>query len=260
MKDKRDALEALLNIENSLPELVMVLGTGWKRVVEEMEVETEVSYKEWLGVEASVPGHEGKLVIGKLNGKRVAIMNGRLHMYEGYSAREATVPIRAMAEAGVKKLVVTSAVGALNEKYEVGDFVILSDMMTLFLSPDNPLVGPEFVDLSEAFDLAMREQAVKVCVMENIRFHEGVYVYIHGPNFETPADKMALRQLGADVVGMSTVPETIAARAMGIEVLGLSFVTNLAFVKHSHKEVLAAAEEKSEKMVGLLTGIVGKIG
>jgi len=260
MKDSSGEVSVFFKKIGKLPELVMVLGTGWKRVVEEMEVETEVSYKEWLGVEASVPGHEGKLIIGKLNGKRVAVMNGRLHMYEGYSAREATMPIRALAEAGAKRMIVTSAVGALNEKYEVGDFVILSDMMTLFLSPDNPLVGPEFVDLSEAFDLAMREQAVKVCVKENIRFHEGVYVYIHGPNFETPADKMALRQLGADVVGMSTVPETIAAKALGIEVLGLSFVTNLAFVKHSHKEVLAAAEEKSGKMVELLTGIVGEIG
>jgi purine-nucleoside phosphorylase len=206
-------------------------------------------------VVSTVPGHAGKLVVGELNKKRVALMAGRFHMYEGHSGREATLPIRVLAQAGVKQLIVTSASGALNPKYEVGDFVVLSDLITVFASVDNPLKGTEFADLSEVFDPEMRQLAKKVLLEQNNQFREGVYVYLHGPNYETPADKMLLASLGADVVGMSTVPETMTARWLGIKVLGLSMVTNLAFVKHAHQDVLAAAEAASEKMVGVLTGV-----
>lgn len=155
-----------------------------------------------------------------------------------WAVSHVTLPIRLFAQAGIKTLITTAACGALNEKYSVGDFVVLSDMITLFIALDNPLKGPQFLDLSEVFDKEMRKKTVKICVENDIPFHEGVYIYYHGPNFETPADKMALRFLGADVVGMSTVPETLVARSLGVNVLGIAFVTNLAFVKHDHKEVL----------------------
>ncbi len=263
MLSESESLKVLKDKVRQMPELLVTLGSGWNEVLKDVKVEVEVGYKELFGVGSGVPGHEGKLVVAnvqipnsKSQTKRVAFMAGRLHLYEGYTAREGTLPIRVFAEAGMKKIVLTSAAGALNEKFSVGDFVILSDLMTLFLSPDNPLLGADFVDMSQVFEPKMRGLAKEVCVRERIGFHDGVYVYYHGPNFETPVDKMALRQLGADVVGMSTVPEAIMARSLGVEVLGISFVTNLAFVKHDHKDVLAAANKASGEMVKLLTGVI----
>lgn len=238
------------------PETVIILGSGWNKLLDEITVEKKISYAELFGIKTSVPGHTGELIIGTVGKKRIVCMSGRFHMYEGYTAEQATLPIRLFAKAGMKRLVTTAACGALNEKYNVGDFVILSDMITLFLALDNPLKGPQFIDVSEVFNREMRKKAVKICVENDIPFHEGSYVYYHGPNFETPADKMALRFLGADVVGMSTVPETLAARALNIDVLGLAFVTNLAFVKHNHKEVLAEADKASGMMKKLLSTLL----
>jgi purine-nucleoside phosphorylase len=239
-----------------MPETLMVLGSGWNKVIEHLKTETEIGYEQLFGVTATVPGHAGKLVIAEYQGKRVAIMAGRFHTYEGFTARQATLPIRVFAEAGIKNVILTAACGALNEKYKVGDFVILSDLITLFLALDNPLLGPQFLDVSEVFEPGLRAAARKVAVAKTIPFHEGSYCYYHGPNYETPADKMALRFLGADVVGMSTVPETLVARWHKLNVLGLAFVTNLAFVKHDHKEVVAQAEKASQQMSDLLLGIL----
>lgn len=240
----------------SFPETLIILGSGWSKILEKTKKETEMPFEKIFGVKASVAGHEGKLVIVKIKGKRVACMSGRLHTFEGYNAYEVTTPVRAFSKLGMKKLVVTSACGALNQKFRVGDFIILSDVMTLFLALDNPLRGPNFVDVSEVFDKDLRKKAIQVAVENSIPFHEGIYVYYHGPNYETPADKMALRFLGSDVAGMSTVPEVIVAKSLKIKTLGLSLVTNLAFVKHDHKEVLAEANKASEKMIQLLEGII----
>lgn len=238
------------------PDTLVMLGSGWNKVLDAAKIEREVSYEDLFDVKTTVPGHSGKLVIAVINKKRVAFMVGRFHMYEGYTAAQATLPLQAFAQAGMKNLVVTAASGAINEKFRVGDFVVLSDVLTLLLSLDNPLQGPQFVDMSEAFNAELRQKAIEVCVKEKISFHEGIYCYYHGPSFETPADKMAIKMLGADVVGMSTVPETIVARSLGVNVLGLAFVTNLAFVKHDHKEVLAEANKASQQMTKLLMGIL----
>jgi len=250
------ATTALSKQVASFPDTVLVLGSGWNKVLDDMTIEVEIPYVDLFGVAATVPGHEGRLIIGTIGKKRVACMSGRLHLYEGYTAYEATTPIRVFAHAGMKKLVLTAACGALNEKYKVGDFVVLSDLITLFLALDNPLKGPQFVDVSEVFDPALRVRAMQLCTEHQIPFHEGTYVYYHGPNYETPADKMALRFLGADVVGMSTVPETLVARSLDVQVLGLAFVTNLAFVKHDHKQVVAEANKASEKMKILLSKLL----
>lgn len=238
------------------PETLVVLGSGWNHILENVNEELRIDYKALFGVGASVPGHTGELIIGELNKKRVAFMSGRFHMYEGYSAFEATAPIRLFAQAGVKNIVLTAACGALNDKYRVGDVVILNDMVTLFLALDNPLIGPRFIDVSCVFDRGLRNWARKIAEKEDISFKEGVYAYYHGPNYETPADKRALKILGADVCGMSTVPETLVARSLDMKVLGLAFVTNLAFVKHDHKEVLKEAEKGGKKMVMLLSRLV----
>ncbi len=258
MLSEQESLSIVQSKIKKFPSLLFMLGTGWNQVLVGAEIETEISYKELFGVSATVPGHEGKLVVARIAEKRVAFMQGRLHLYEGYAAQEATLPIRVFAQAGIKQLIVTSASGALNESYLVGDFVILSDVLTLFL-PSNPLVGPQFIDMSQAFNQDLRLVAKKICARESLPYREGIYAYMHGPHFETPADKMALHHLGADVVGMSTVPETIMARALELNVLGLSFVTNLAFVQHAHEDVLAAANSSSKQMVQLLTGIIADL-
>ncbi|MBD3250024.1 MAG: purine-nucleoside phosphorylase [Candidatus Pacebacteria bacterium] len=237
---------------DSFPQDVAILGTGWNQAVDPSTIEMELGYQELFGVQATVPGHDGRLIIAVIGKTKVAAMVGRFHRYEGYTSRQATLPIRVFAQAGAKRLLLTAASGALNEKYQVGDFVITSDLLTLFL-PDSPLEGPQFLDLSEAFSWEMRKKLRAVALELDLPVREGIYAYYHGPNFETPADKMALKFLGGDVVGMSTVPETIMARWLKLEVASLSFVTNLAFVKHDHQEVLAAAKQSSQKMVELLT-------
>jgi len=256
MNTVEKSFEMVSKIIPSFPETLIILGSGWNKLIDDIKIEKRISYEKLFDIKTSVPGHTGELIIGTINKKRVACMSGRFHMYEGYSAYEATMPIRLFAKCGIKNLVLTAACGALNEKYKVGDFVVLSDMITLFLALDNPLKGPTFIDVSEVFNLEMRKKAVKICVEHDISFHEGTYVYYHGPNYETPADKMALRFLGADVCGMSTVPETLVARSLNINVLGLAFVTNLAFVKHDHKEVVAEANKASGQMKMILTNIM----
>jgi purine-nucleoside phosphorylase len=250
------SVKVLQTYGKKFPDTVLVLGSGWNKIVDEMTVDLEISFQDLFGVSASVPGHQGKLLIGSIQKKRVACMSGRLHMYEGYSGYDATAPYRLFGKMGVKTIILTAACGALNEKYKVGDFVVLSDMITLLLAIDSPLRGPQFIDVSEVFDRDLRQKAISICSSRAIQFHEGVYAYYHGPNYETPADKMALRFLGADVCGMSTVPETLVARSLGMRVLGLSFVTNLAFVKHSHQEVVAEANKASEQMKILLSSII----
>jgi len=236
------------------PAHLQILGSGWNSIMKEVKSEIEISYKELFGIEARVPGHEGKLVIGTIDEKQAAFMVGRVHTYEGYTSEEVTRPIQVFAQLGLKEVVVTAAAGALNEKYHVGDFIVLSDIITMFCP--SPLTGPQFIDLSEAFDPELRLRALRSAHASKIPVHEGVYCYTRGPHFESPADKMMLRQLGADVVGMSTVPETIMARSLGIKVLGLSYVTNLAFVKHDHHDVLAAAHKGSAQMVEVLRSII----
>jgi purine-nucleoside phosphorylase len=252
MITEAESLAILKQRVGECPELVMILGSGWNQVAASVKHEAEISYEELFGVTVSVPGHQGKLMVGDLAGKRVALLVGRFHMYEGYNGTEATLPVRVLAAAGMKHLITTAACGALHEKYRVGDLVLVSDLLTLFLR-SNPLVGPHFQDMSEVFDEDMRTVARQVLVENQLLFHEGVYVYYPGPNFETPADKMALKFLGGDVVGMSTIPEAIMARSLGISVLSLALVTNLAFVRHDHNDVLAESNKAAEKMVTLLT-------
>jgi len=256
MFSEQNSIEILQHEVSPFPETVVILGSGWNKILSKIKIECEIDYEVLFGVQATVPGHVGKLMIAKIGKKRVAFMSGRLHMYEGYSAREATSPIRVFASLGMKNLILTSASGALNEKYKVGDFVVISDLLTLFMSLDNPLIGPEFLDMSSVFCPDWRLKAMQILATEKIVFHEGVYCYYHGPNYETPADKMALRFLGADVVGMSVVPETIMARSLNVNVLGLSFVTNLAFVKHDHTDVVAQANKASAQMSKLLLGLL----
>lgn len=235
----------------------LILGSGWNKVIDEVKIIKSWPYQKLFKVKSTVPGHEGKLIYGKLSGKPVLILAGRFHIYEGHSAQTATEPIRLLKKLGVETLITTAAVGGLNPKYKVGDFVVLSDLLTLLVP--TPLVGANFQDMSQAFDVKLIGLAKKTIASQKLPLQSGVYFYYHGPNFETPSDKRALRLLGGDVVGMSTAPETIMANHLGIKVLGLVFVTNLAFVKHNHLDVLAAATKASPQMSRLLTKLVDQI-
>lgn len=248
-------LRGMLREIKNCPDTLVILGSGWNKALELTEVEERHSYKDIFGSAASVPGHTGELVIGRLGQKRVVFMSGRYHIYEGYTGTEATEPIAILAKAGVKRMIVTSASGALNQNYKVGDFVVLTDLLTLFLK-SNPLIGPKFVDMSQVFSPLWREKTIKCLADLNLPTQEGVYAYVPGPHYETPTDKRALLALGADCVGMSTVPEVLRARELGLEILGLSFVTNLAFVKHDHKDVIAAAEKSAQSMALLIEQVV----
>ena len=237
---------------------LLVLGSGWNKVVDELAIEKQWDFEQVFGVGSGVKGHKGKLYLGKIKGKLVWIMAGRLHTYEGYNSEEITRSIQALAKLGISNVILTSAAGGFDTKYKVGDIVVLSDIITIFCQ--SPLTGDKFQDLSCPFSKDLRKIANLVCKSEKISSQrEGVYVYLHGPHYETFSDKKALCFLGADCVGMSTVPETIMANHLGLKVLGLSCITNLAFVKHSHKDVVEAAETKSKQLVKLLTGILGKI-
>ncbi len=236
---------------NNLPETLVILGSGWGKAIEGVEVVQELGYEQWLGVKSSVKGHAGKLVVGK----SCAYMMGRLHLNEGFSVDQVVEPLKRLAKGGVKRVVVTSAAGALNEKYKVGDVVVLSDLLTLFL-PESPLKAGQFQDMSKVFDKKWQVEAGRVLKKEGLSFHEGIYAFARGPHFETFADKRALKRLGADVVGMSTVPEVIAAKSLGMKVLGLSLVTNLAFVSHSHEDVLKAAERASLGLARVLKNLI----
>jgi len=239
-----------------LPSTLVILGSGWSSILDHTKITSSIDYKDLFGIAPTVKGHEGKLVVATINKRQVAFMSGRFHLYEGHTPEEVTNPIRLCNHAGVKNLITTAACGGLNETYQVGDIVILSDVLTLFLSLKNPLIGPQFVDMSSAYDIEMRKKAVKICKQNKISYKEGVYAFYHGPNFESPTDKKALKMLGADVCGMSSVPELLVAKSLGMKTLGLAFVTNLAFVKHNHIEVLKEAERGKMRMKTLLTQIL----
>ncbi|KKP66148.1 MAG: Purine nucleoside phosphorylase [Candidatus Roizmanbacteria bacterium GW2011_GWA2_35_19] len=229
-----------------LSTLGFILGSGWGKIISDVNDRKEASFEKIFNKKATVPGHSGKIIEGKIAGRPVIFSSGRFHTYEGYSTHEVTEIVRYLHSRGVKKIVITSAAGGLNENYKVGDLVILKDVISLFCS--SPLTGPKFLDLSRPFSEDMVKKAQKIAKDQKINYQNGTYVYVRGPHYETFPDKKALKILGADVVGMSTVPEVIMANYLKMEVLGLSMVTNLAFVKHDHHEVLTNAKKQEEKL------------
>ncbi len=224
----------------------LILGSGWGGIIKDLQDKKEISYEKIFGHSTTVSGHSGKVIEGNLFGKKLIILSGRFHTYEGYSSSEAVKTVRFLDDHKIKEIIITAACGALNPKYSVGDLVILSDIITLFCQ--GPLLGPKFQDLSQPFNQKLIKSAEKSASETDISFQKGVYVYMKGPHYETFADKMALRFLGADVVGMSTVPEVILANHLRMEVLGLSMVSNLAFVKHDHHEVLLEAKNQEANL------------
>lgn len=252
------------------PSIGMILGTGLGGLADEIDVDATVSYDDLPHFPSTtVQSHEGQLLIGRLNGVPVVAMQGRLHLYEGYSAREATFPIRVLGTFGVDTLLISNAAGGMNPHYERGDLMLTTDHINF--QGANPLVGPNveewgprFPDMSEPYDVDLRERAERAALDAGIQLHQGVYVSVLGPNLETPAEYRFLRHMGADVVGMSTVPEVIVARHMGVRVMAVSVITDECFPDALEpvkiEEVMAAADDAAPHLKTIFQGVVSEVG
>lgn len=266
MEAAKKAADFIRSKISSTPEIGMILGSGLGVLGNEVEDAVYISYEEIPGFPVStVPGHEGRFVIGKLEGRSVLVMQGRFHYYEGYSFQVLTLPVRVMKLLGIDNLVVTNAAGGVNTAFRPADLMLISDHIKLFA--DSPLrganvdeLGPRFNDMSSAYDPKLQDLAKEVAAERGIDLREGVYAFMGGPSFETPAEIRMLRLLGADAVGMSTVPEVITAAHAGMRVLGISCISNMAAgilpQPLNHEEVMETGEMVKEKFLGLVRGIV----
>jgi purine-nucleoside phosphorylase len=248
------------------PEIGIILGTGLGGLVNEIEIIDSIPYNEIPNFPIStVEGHAGRLIYGKLGDKEVLAMQGRFHFYEGYSMQEVTFPVRVLKFVGVKYLFVSNATGGLNPGFKVGDIMVINDHINFF--PEHPLrgknveeLGPRFPDMSKCYDKRLRNKAKLIALEHNLNVKEGIYVGVSGPTFETPAEYKMFRILGADVVGMSTVPEVIVARHMDLKVFGVSIITDSGvpgeIVEISHEEVQEVAMKAEPKMTLLLKKLI----
>ena len=252
-----------------IPEAAVVLGSGLGHFVDSMEVKAEISYEDIDGFPVStVAGHQGKLVFGKIGGRNIAAMQGRVHYYEGYDVHDVVIPIRVLKLLGANTAVFTNAVGAINADYRPGDFVVLSDHISSFMP--SPLVGENISQLGERFtpvtdlyDSDMRELALSIGQEKDIRVHSGVFLQVTGPQYETPAEIRMFRMLGADTVGMSTAIEATAAKHMGMRVCAINCVTNMAAGINdsvpSHEEVTATANKAGKDFSILLEELITRM-
>jgi len=251
------------------PQIALVLGSGLGAFAEEFTGATKIPYAEIPYFPRSTAiGHAGQLVIGKVGTVSVAAMQGRVHLYEGYSAKEVAFPVRVFARMGVKAVILTNAAGGINHEFSQGRLVVISDHINL--QGVNPLTGPNderfglrFHDMTGAYDRRFRELTAGEGNRQGIGMYEGVYAALPGPSYETPAEIRYLRTIGADLVGMSTVPEVIAARHSGMRVLGISCVTNAAAgmldQPLNHLEVLETAERVKGQFINLLKAVIPRI-
>ncbi|MCD7917188.1 MAG: purine-nucleoside phosphorylase [Clostridiales bacterium] len=251
------------------PEVLLILGSGLGYLADQVEEPLAVPYGEIPHfARSTAPGHAGRFVFGRLRGRRVAVMQGRLHYYEGYSFPQVTYPVRVLRLLGAETLIVTNAAGCVNLNWPAGTLMVMDDHIKLAL--DSPLrgenlpqFGPRFPDSSQVYTPALRTLAASVAAEQGIPVEHGVYLYMPGPQYETPAEIRAARLLGADAVGMSTVPEAVVAGHCGMQVLGISLLTNMAAgildAPLSEAEVLRAAAAGRERFSALVLGCLEKM-
>jgi purine-nucleoside phosphorylase len=248
------------------PTLAFVLGSSFQDALTQMRIVAEISYAKLPGFPVpGVDGHTGKVVLGRLGSSPLLVLSGRAHYYEGHSLEALTFPIRVVAELGVRDLLLTNAAGGINRRLRPGDFMQIADHVNFM--PASPLRGPEaagrtrFVDLTQTYDVHLNRLLKAAAKKISLRLQSGVYLALSGPNYETPAEIRAFARLGADAVGMSTVPEAIVARQCGLRVAGLSCITNLAAGGNprpvSHDEVLATGVRVKRNATALLTAFAG---
>lgn len=253
------------------PEIAVILGSGLGGLADEIETAETIAYPQIPHFPPStVEGHKGELVLGRLSGKTVAVMRGRFHFYEGYDLQQTTFPVRVLQMLGARTLIVTNAAGGLRGDWQVGDLMRIGDHINLpgmagfhpLRGPNDPRLGLRFPALTDAYDPELGRLAHEVAAGLGVTLREGVYAMLAGPSFETPAELRMLRALGADAVGMSTVPEVIVARHGGLRVLGISMISNIATPDAppaNHEEVLSAGEAVQGAFTALVRGIVGRI-
>ncbi|MBW8049500.1 MAG: purine-nucleoside phosphorylase [Cytophagales bacterium] len=266
---KNQLIEAVQKLKEkgiTKPQIGIVLGTGLGNLIEEIDIQVEIEYKNIPHFPLStVETHSGKLIYGDISGKKVLAMQGRFHYYEGYSMKQITFPVRVMKQSGIKYLLLSNAAGSMNPRIRKGSLMLIDDHINLL--PDNPLrgsnldeQGPRFPDMSEPYSPQLNEKLEKIADEENITLHKGVYAAVAGPNLETRAEYRYLRGMGADVVGMSTVPEVIVANHCGLPCAAISVVTdecdpdNLA--KVNIEEIIETANKAQAKLTKLFVGLV----
>lgn len=248
------------------PQVALILGSGLGALAGEIRADAAIPYAEIPSFpRATVEGHAGTLVLGHLEGKAVVAMQGRVHFYEGYSLADVVFPVRVMRRLGAQVLVVSNAAGGINRQWHRGDLMIIADHINFMgtnplVGPNDPDLGPRFPDMSQAYDPHLIALAERAALAEGVPIRKGVYVGVHGPSYETPAELRMLGRWGADAVGMSTVPEVIAARHMGMRVLGITAITDMATGEQvqpvTHDEVIATAKELEPKFIRLVKHIV----
>ncbi|MEA3446817.1 MAG: purine-nucleoside phosphorylase [Bacteroidota bacterium] len=265
----RETATYIQNKIHTKPEIGIILGTGLGGLVNEINIHCELNYHEIPNFPIStVHGHVGKMIFGDLGGKPVLAMQGRFHFYEGYSMKEVTFPVRVMKLLGINSLLVSNAAGGINHNQQVGDMMIINDHINLF--PQHPLIGKNidelgtrFPDMSAAYDKKLIEKAVEICHNHRFHIHQGVYAGVTGPTFETPAEYRYLQAIGADAVGMSTVPEVIVARHMEMKCFAISIISDLGLpeelVKITHEEVLDVARSAEPQMTVLFKDLIASM-
>lgn len=251
------------------PEVAIILGTGLGALVEDIVVDATIPYAEIPGFPLStVESHAGRLVCGRIAGVRVVAMQGRFHRYEGYSLQQVTFPVRVLRALGASTLIVTNACGGLNPAWEAGDLMLMADHINLLgdnplIGPNDDALGPRFPDMSEPYSADLRALARTVAAESGTVLREGVYVAVTGPCLETRAEYRMLRRIGADVVGMSTVPEVIVAIHGGFSVLGISIITDMCIPEvlepASLSKILAVAAQSEPKLTALVRGVVARL-
>ena len=251
------------------PQVGLVLGSGLGGLADRLEHPVYIPYSEIPGfVVSTAPGHAGRFVAGQLAGKQVLCMQGRLHFYEGHSMEDIVFPVRVMKELGIEALILTNAAGGVNLEFSVGDLMVIEDHINFMgrnplTGPNDEEVGPRFCDMTFAYTPALRELALKVAAEQGVAMRTGVYLGYMGPSYETPAEIRAFRTLGADAVGMSTVPEVIAASHCGLKVLAMSLITNMAAgiekKKLSGDEVIEIANQRAQVLQNLVSGIIAEL-
>lgn len=266
LENSKQTADFIKNIIQDIPDFAIVLGSGLGKLQDEVEAIHVLEYKDIPNFpQTTVVGHGGKLIYGILEGKKVLMMSGRFHYYEGHSIETVTFPIRIFHLLGIKNLILSNACGGVNPNFSVADVVIVKDHINMM--PEHPLrgknidsFGPRFVDMSEPYNKKMIAVAEQIASENNIKFQQGVYVALQGPTFETPAEYGMIKAIGGDMVGMSTVPEVIVAKHMEMDVFCVSIITDLggpdiAFAV-SHEEVLNAANKAMPNVITLVKGLV----
>ena len=261
-----DAAAAIRERWDRVPHAGIILGTGLGSLVEEIQEEAAFDYEEIPHFpQTTAVSHQGRLICGTLHGLPVMAMEGRFHMYEGYALKQITLPVRVMKSLGAKLLVVSNACGGMNPNYREGDVMVIEDHINLM--GDNPLIGinddrlgPRFPDMSQPYDAELIQRALSVARREDIVAHQGVFVAVSGPNLETRAEYRFLRSIGADVVGMSTVPEVIVAAHCGLPVVGFSIVTDMclpdALEPADVQQIIATAQDAEPRLRALVRGVL----